>query len=126
MGEKTLLREDLFKETASGLSLVGFRCARCGKVFFPKTSLCSSCLGREMTEIEISKAGTLYSYTTTYTPVAHFQPPHSIGLIETPEGLRISAPLVGTQEDFQIGMENGIGDRHSVDRERYRGCRIPV
>ncbi len=105
MHNKRPLRDDIFKETDSGLSLVGSRCAGCGKVFFPKTDLCTRCWGREMIEVELSKTGTLYSYTTTYRPVSRFEPPHSTGMIDTPDGLRIVAPLVGNQDVFRVGME---------------------
>ena len=78
-----------------------------------------------MSEVELGRTGRLYSYTTTHTPVSHFQPPHSIGLVEIPEGLRVLAPLDGVSEDFAIGMEMEliIGPLWTEDDEEIVGFR---
>ena len=58
-----------------------------------------------MKEIELSRHGTLYSYTTTYYPVSNFKPPHTMGLIDLPEGVRILAPLITSDKGFKVGTE---------------------
>lgn len=105
MGDRVFMRDDIFKEGPSGISLVAYKCTSCGKVAFPKTDYCVSCLNKEMKEIELSRRGKLYSYTTTYYPVSRFKPPHSIGFIDLPEGVRILAPLAASDKGFKVGAE---------------------
>lgn len=54
-------------------ALLGTRCTTCGTVFFPRASgFCRSpeCRGREFDEVELSRTGTVWSYTD-----AQYQPP---------------------------------------------------
>ena len=53
--------------------LLGTRCTSCGTVFFPKAAgFCRNpeCRGREFDEVELSRTGTIWSYTD-----AQYQPP---------------------------------------------------
>ena len=53
--------------------LLGTRCTACGTVFFPAASgFCRNphCRGRELTDVELSRTGTVWSYTD-----AQYQPP---------------------------------------------------
>jgi len=53
--------------------LLGTRCTSCGTVFFPKASgFCRNpeCRGREFADVELSRTGTVWSYTD-----AQYQPP---------------------------------------------------
>lgn len=55
-------------------ALLGTRCTGCGTFSFPReTSFCKnpSCLGREFDEVELSRTGTLWSFTNNC-----YQPPH--------------------------------------------------
>jgi uncharacterized protein len=59
--------------TTDSPALLGTRCTTCGTVFFPRTSgFCRSpeCRGREFDEVELSRTGTVWSYTD-----AQYQPP---------------------------------------------------
>ena len=105
MNKKVFIRDDLFKETSDGIVLVGSKCAVCERAFFPKADFCTYCLSTEMEEIELSKRGTLYSYTITRVPVPKFPTPHAVGMITLPEKVRLTAPLVIGEEDFKVGSE---------------------
>ena len=53
--------------------LLGTRCTSCSTVFFPRASgFCrnSDCRGREFADVELSRTGTVWSYTD-----AQYQPP---------------------------------------------------
>ena len=53
--------------------LLGTRCSSCGTVFFPAaTGFCRNpaCRGRELASVELSRTGTVWSYTD-----AQYQPP---------------------------------------------------
>lgn len=59
--------------TSDSPALLGTRCTTCGTVFFPRASgFCRSpeCRGREFDEVELSRTGTVWSYTD-----AQYQPP---------------------------------------------------
>jgi uncharacterized protein len=105
MNKKMFIRDDLFKETAEGLVLVGNKCEACGNAFYPKADFCTQCSSKELEEMVLSKRGTLYSYTITRVPVGKFPIPHAIGMITLPEKVRLTAPLVIGEEEFKIGAE---------------------
>jgi hypothetical protein len=59
--------------TGDSPALIGNRCTACGTVFFPKaTSFCRNpdCSGETFTDTELSRTGTVWSYTD-----AQYQPP---------------------------------------------------
>jgi len=105
MGDRVFIRDDIFKEGPNGISLVANKCTSCGKIAFPKTDYCLHCFNKEMKEVELSRKGKLYSYTISYYPVSKFKPPHAMGLIDLPEGIRILAPLVMSDGGFKVGAE---------------------
>ena len=62
--------------------LLGTRCTECGTVFFPRASgFCRNpeCRGRTFDEVELSRTGTIWSYTD-----AQYQPPPPY--IASPDG----------------------------------------
>jgi uncharacterized OB-fold protein len=98
--------EGVFEEDAAGNRLIGNKCKSCGKIYFPKAQFCFNCFDREMEEVGLSRRGKLYSYTIGRMASTHFQPPYAVGLIDLPEGVRVFAPLIMTQDEtYRIGME---------------------
>lgn len=91
-------REGLWKAGADGRPvLVGSRCGACGQVHFPRKPVCPDCGRRDVEEVELSRRGRVYSFTTVYQGPAGFRTPYVIGYVDLPEGLRIFTQLVGTQ-----------------------------
>ncbi|OGO14811.1 MAG: hypothetical protein A2Z02_04305 [Chloroflexi bacterium RBG_16_48_7] len=105
MVKNQFIQEDLFKVTTNGVVLVGNKCTNCGYISFPKADFCVQCLGEKMEEVELSKRGNLYSYTITRVPVGKFPVPHAIGIVDLPEKVRITAPLIMSKDNFKIGSE---------------------
>ena len=106
MGEKVFIREDIFTEGPEGITLLANKCKSCGKVYFPKLRYCANCFSVDLEDIPLSRRGTLYTYTTTYMPSMHFEPPYANGYIDIEQGARIFAPLVILKDKpFKIGME---------------------
>jgi uncharacterized OB-fold protein len=59
-----------------------------------------------MKAVNLSKIGTLYSYTTVFQGKPNFNAPYSVGFVDLKEGVRIFAPLLDVApEDLRIGME---------------------
>jgi len=106
MGEKVFIRDDIITEGPEGLTLLANKCKSCGKVYFPKLKFCANCSNGDLEEFPLNRRGTLYTYTTTYMPSTHFQPPFANGYIEIPGGTLVFAPLeILEDKPFQIGME---------------------
>ena len=98
--------EGTFKEDARGGRLVGNKCKSCGKIYFPKAQFCFDCFDKGMEEVGLSRRGKLYSYTIGRMASTHFRPPYAVGLIDLPEGVRVFAPLIMTEDEtYTIGME---------------------
>ena len=98
--------EGIFEEDALGGRLLGNKCKSCGKIYFPKAQFCFDCFDKGMEEVGLSRRGKLYSYTIGRMASTHFQPPYAVGLIDLPEGVRVFAPLIMTEDKtYTIGME---------------------
>ena len=95
MSEKRFFMDGLVRETGDSPVLIGNRCNKCDKVFFPKVDFCPHCLSERLEERELSRKGTLYAYTITRLKVANFEPPYPLGIIFLPDDrLSLVAPLI--------------------------------
>ncbi|HSE98821.1 MAG TPA: OB-fold domain-containing protein [Blastocatellia bacterium] len=106
------IREGLFEVLEDGPHLTGSRCRECGEVTFPANAFCPQCCTETTENVSLSRRGTLYSFT-----VQRFKPPppyrapdpfvpYGVGMIELPEGLRVTAVLEeGDPERLRVGME---------------------
>lgn len=83
--------------TGAEPALIGSRCAECGTIAFPReTSFCKNpaCSGEEFADVELSRRGTVWSYTDAqYQPPPPYVPrsdpyePFALAAVELPEGL---------------------------------------
>lgn len=98
--------------------LLGTRCTNCSTVFFPRASgFCRNpdCRGREFADVELSRRGTVWSYTD-----AQYQPPPPyIPAVDTYEPFALAAVELAAEqivilgqvaagygvEDLQVGAE---------------------
>lgn len=111
-GQVVPIAPKLFEFCADGVRLLGSRCVKCGEVRFPLSDFCPQCCTETTEIIPLSQRGTLYSFT-----VQRFRPPppyrgpeefkpYGVGMIELPEGLRVTAVLADENPDsLQLGME---------------------
>ena len=94
-------------------ALVASRCTTCGSVFFPPTqAFCRNpvCQGEEFAPTELSRRGTVWSYTDAqYQPPAPYVPtgtpyvPFALAAVELPEGIVVLG---------QLADGYGVGDVH--------------
>ncbi len=106
MKEKRMFYPDLFTETENGPRLIAGKCTKCGKIRFPQTGVCPNCLNESSERVYVGEKGKLFSFTTTYGPVAKLEPPFTIGYVDLPEGVRIFAQLELEQDfKYEIGMD---------------------
>lgn len=106
------IRDDLFEWGEDGAHLLGSRCRECGEVTFPVNPFCPQCCKATTGNIRLSRFGSLYSFT-----VQRFRPPppyrgadpfvpYCVGMVELPEGVRITSVLEGSDPaGLRVGMK---------------------
>lgn len=104
MKDRIPIREGLFREQDGGIVLLGAKCTRCGQISFPKREFCTGCLCEEMEEVPLSRRGELHTFTILRVGDNHFDAPHPIGMVNLPERVRITAPLVPREAGYEIGQ----------------------
>ena len=87
------------------------RCADCGKTTFPPKPVCPACLGANVKWSELSGQGHIYSYTIIHAAPSIFarETPYAVGIIDTPEGVRIGARLLVSPERLRVTMPVEVG-----------------
>lgn len=98
-------------------ALVGSTCTGCGTVFFPKVAgFCRNpaCAGTEFADTELSRRGTVWSYTDAqyqppppYIPRGETYTPFALAAVELPEGLVVLGQVADgyTVADLRVGAE---------------------
>jgi uncharacterized OB-fold protein len=74
------------------------RCRDCGHYRYPPRPMCPQCGGLDMNWVQVTGAGTVYSWLVVYHPVhpaVRDKIPYNLVLIELDEGPRIVSNLVG-------------------------------
>lgn len=115
-GEKKRIeiREGLFTAPLTQpaqVHLLGSQCEVCGEIALGRRNTCPNCGGARLTEQQLSRLGTLW----TYTVIRHKPPgdykgpdpfiPFGLGLVELPEGIRVMSLLDCDIDKIRIGME---------------------
>ena len=87
--------------------LLGGKCSKCGRVFFPKKEICPVCFDQaKIEEIALSVRGNLSTFTVVRRSLGFKKPPYALGYVDLPENLRIFAPITDCDPDrIAIGME---------------------
>ena len=110
----------LDKDQAATGALVGMRCMDCGIYVFGQAVFCQACSSARLEEAELSRTGTLYSYTIVRVPPDGWPGPvpYVLGEVELPEGPHILAEIVEVaHEQLKIGMEMGLALREAQSSE---------
>ena len=99
---------DFVKHLEEG-RIMGTRCKKCEKLYFPPRADCIHCLSSDIEWVEMSGTGKLITYTT-----AHFAPvgfedevPYTLALAELDEGPRVFTRLSKdiSEDEIKIGMK---------------------
>jgi uncharacterized OB-fold protein len=86
--------------------MLGSKCAKCGKEYFPPVNKCRKCGSIQLNDCEMPQKGKLLSYTLQKESVAGFeeQEPMSFGLVELSNGVIVIGQLVDiSYESLKIG-----------------------
>ena len=95
------------RTTRQRLGLVGEVCPHCEAKLFPPRDVCPHCSGRAKTPYVFSGRGTVFSYTTLYSPPEEYAKyaPYTVALVKLEEGPLVTAQLTDVErEDLYIGM----------------------
>ncbi len=85
--------------------LIGSRCKKCGRVYFPPKIFCTACGSREMEEHKFKEEGRIVTFTKIHVAPAGFEHrvPYTVGIIELEDGVKVTGEIVGREEKIRIG-----------------------
>lgn len=77
-------------------ALIGGRCTSCGAQSFPRRAWCPECQRTTIEDIALSTTGRVYTFTIVHmVPPGYLgDAPYSYGVVELPEGLRVTTTLL--------------------------------
>ena len=109
-GEISYIKEtkvaDFVKHLEEG-RIMGTRCKKCGRLYFPPRADCADCLSSDIEWIPLSGRGRLITYTTAYFAPAGFEAPYTLALAELEEGVRVFTRMSKDieRDEIRIGMK---------------------
>lgn len=103
---------------AEGKLLIA-KCEDCGKVHHYPRPFCPSCWSENVTSVESSGLGTLYTYSTVYMNDLHpFKErlPYVAAIVELDEGPRLMTNMEDCEpSELEVGMSVTVGFRPITD-----------
>jgi uncharacterized OB-fold protein len=79
--------------------LIAVECGDCSERVFPPVAVCPECMSENMTKIELSGIGKLYSWSVVRIAPANWKAPFIAGYVDFPEGVRVFAHMVDIDPD---------------------------
>jgi uncharacterized OB-fold protein len=87
--------------------LVGQRCRQCQVCVFGPAIFCQACSSGDLESVQLSRQGTLFSFTVVRVPPAGWpgKVPYTLGEVELPEGPHVLAEIIDSEPDqLQLDM----------------------
>ena len=87
--------------------LLGQRCRQCQVCVFGPAIFCQACSSDDLESVQLSRQGTLYSFTVVRVPPAGWpgKVPYTLGEVELPEGPHVLAEIIDNDPDrLKLGM----------------------
>jgi len=88
--------------------LIGTKCKKCGKIYYPPRKVCRFCGSKDLEEDKLSERGKVVTFTVVRSPPIGYEKyaPYAVGIIELENGVRVMSQIVDCKlEDIAIGME---------------------
>jgi uncharacterized OB-fold protein len=82
------------RDSAGKATLVASECADCQKRVFPPTDVCPECLSENLTRVNLSRRGTLYSWSVVHAAPKGWSLPFIAAYVDLPECVRVFAHMV--------------------------------
>src|SRR3954454_19292421 len=82
-------------------ALLAGRCAACGELRFPATTLCAACGGERIESVPLADDGSVYTFSIVRMSPPGYggEVPYAVGVVELPDGIRVEATIVA--EDLE-------------------------
>ncbi len=74
------------------------QCSACRHIYFPPRPFCPDCASREVSVIEASGRGVLYSYVINHRIPKWMDAPYSIAVVQLEEGPRLMTNIVEVEQ----------------------------
>ena len=87
--------------------LLGQSCRQCQVCVFGPAIFCQACSSDDLESVQLSRQGTLYSFTVVRVPPAGWpgKVPYTLGEVELPEGPHVLAEIIDSEpEQLKLGM----------------------
>lgn len=68
-------------------------CPSCDKPYFPPRPFCPTCGSRDVTVVQASGKGRLYSYIINHLPAPGYEPPFTVAVVMLDEGVKMVANI---------------------------------
>lgn len=97
----------LTDESGGAAVLLGQRCRQCQVCVFGPAVFCQACSSGDLEPVQLSRQGTLYSFTVVRVPPPGWpgKVPYILGEVELPEGPHVLAEIIDSEPDgLEIGM----------------------
>ena len=131
MSEQRPFTAAAFEQNLAEQNLMGSRCAVCGRLYLPPRAICPHCHADQMEWAELSGEGTLAAFTAIYiAPTLMLaegydrDKPYCTGIVETAEGAKISARILGVDAanaaTIPIGLPLTVAFEQRSDGDRTR------
>lgn len=111
------------REIPQRFRLEAAECTGCGKILFPPRRICPDCSGVTFKTRMLAREGKILTYTIIRVAAEPFelQTPYAVGIIETPEGVRLTAQIVDCDfTDLAAGKEVRLVLRR-IQKEGHAG-----
>ena len=91
-------------------------CADCGHMTFPPKPVCPNCWSRQVSWVDLTGRGVLYTYTEVSAAPATFaqEAPYVLCLVDLDEGVRCVSRVLAPWEDLQPGLRVRLSVRDTV------------
>ena len=110
------IQEDVLIGVPDEPRLIGGKCPDCGNHVFPMQKDCPKCTGNQIEEVELSRRGTLWTWTVQGFPpkappyIGETDPSrfesYGVGYVELPGEVKVEARLTESNpERLEVGME---------------------
>ena len=99
-----------WRETPGRYNLIGTKCGTCGKVYFPRRSLCPKCRRASMGKMlpyKLKDEGLVYTYSIIHEAPSESSnlKPYAVAMVLTDDGVLITGQIVDVELDkIHIGM----------------------
>jgi len=82
------------------------QCTSCGQRHWPPRTVCPACLSQKLAWVDLPREGRILAYTTYAMPLPGFDQPHTIGLIQLDQHLKLVSRIFHPAD-----MEINIGEK---------------